>query len=1388
MDARVSDVSIDRSQRSTQASPELPQPSRLLSTSKRAASGSTVSNQETVETEISGSAGLRSDSSKQPLPNSQSPEDQLIIKFRPDASSTQIDRLKTALEATTVDTASSQQIQLWELSAISVEDAVSTYGNASIIEYMGPNLPIYAGDSVPSDKQFGEQWGLNNTGQTGGTPDADIDAPAAWNIRTGTQKILIGVIDSGVDYNHPDLKDNLWINPGEIADNGKDDDGNGYVDDVYGYDFANNDGDPFDDDSEGHGTHVTGTIAARGNNAAGVTGVNWNARIASIKFLDENGVGTTFNAIKAIEYASAIGVDLSNHSWEEGGFAPALRDAIATAGKQGQLTIASAGNTASDTDRDPAYPSSYNLDSVISVAATNDRDELAGFSNFGAQSVDLAAPGVDILSTLPGNSYGLLSGTSMAAPHVTGVVSLLLAEFPDLSPAEIKQILLNSVDPIPELADKTVSGGRLNAYKALLGLDAAEIRGSKWDDRDGDGVRDANEAGLANDIIYIDANNNGSLDDGELSTITDKNGNYTLFVAPGTYSVAGVVRPGWEETTPTQGRYSIAVDKRETVRGIDFGNALVDPGQISGVKWRDRNRDGIRQANERTLKGWQIYLDLNRNGQLNKDEPSRLTSANGRYRFKNLVPGEYVVAEVRRLGWKQTSPVTGTSGTLDIEESDDAIDDATDSNLSSATPGRVTISSTIGNNPDVSDEADVDMVEIQLNAGDRVTIDVDTSTGASLDSALRLFDSSGQELAINDDGTAPGEQASRDSYIDFTARTTDSYFVAVSSYSNIFYDPFMGGDENEGFSSGDYELEIVLGSEVLPGTYQIDLAPGERANRLDFGNDQLPTGEISGVHWNDRNGNGKRDAGEPGLKGRTVFIDRNQNGRLEPSEQSAVTDAKGRYVLKDAPAGELTVATVVPDGWKQTQPTAVEYTATTSNQSGGPTFDWIEISELGTAVDLLDDDDIEVSLPFEFSFFGQSKDTIRISSNGYLTFSNAATVFENREVGTALGPNDFIAPFWDDLDPEADGSVFYYYDRTERQFIVQYQDVPRQNEEGALTFQVILNADGSIRYQYKKMAGSADSATIGVENVDGTDGLQIAFNEPYASDGLAVDIVGKQQPQPYSVEVSPKEIVTGLDFGSQKRTPDVSPSAELEIGLYDADRDRLIAVIEDGAEISVTDLARRNLTIAARIPATSTLFKQVESAFIDLNDGRVTRTENAATYSLFGDFRDNLFSGKGIQTGRNSISFELYSKDGLRGEQLATVTRQFTLVEDSPVDIGLYDADRDRLIRTLQDGVEILASELEGRNVTIAALVPEDSPLLDAAESMQLNFNEGEVVRAENTEPYALFGDREGDFFAGSGLPTGSNTLAVDVYSGNDLQGQLLETVNRSFTIVNDLK
>lgn len=343
------------------------------------------------------------------------------------------------------------------------------------VQYVEANSVIRA-INLPNDPKLAELYGLNNTGQTNGTADADIDAPEAWATTTGSKSVVVAVIDTGVNYEHHDLKDNYWTNPGESGvdvngndkrSNGVDDDGNGYVDDWRGWDFVNSDNDPMDDNSHMHGTHCAGTIGAKGNDGFGVVGVNWQVSIVGIKFLSASGSGTTADAIKAIEYANTLGVAIQSNSWGGGGYSEAMAAAIAEAESLGILFVAAAGNSAADNDTMPHYPSSYDSDNVLAVAATDHADALASFSCYGLESVDMAAPGVDIVSTSSGQDFRTLSGTSMATPHVSGAAALIKARFPALSAAELKQRLMYGADPIASLDGKMRTGGRLNAARSL---------------------------------------------------------------------------------------------------------------------------------------------------------------------------------------------------------------------------------------------------------------------------------------------------------------------------------------------------------------------------------------------------------------------------------------------------------------------------------------------------------------------------------------------------------------------------------------------------------------------------------------------------------------------------------------------------------------------------------------------------------------------------------------------------------------------------------------------------------------------------------------------------------------------------------------------------------
>ena len=333
-----------------------------------------------------------------------------------------------------------------------------------------PNDPFFNNNST---------WGLRNDGDFAGgsTLDADTDADEAWPTSIGSGAV-VGVIDTGVDWNHPDLADNVWVNPGEIAGNGVDDDGNGYVDDTRGWDFFFDDNDARPDGNS-HGTHVAGTIAAVGDNKIGVLGVAPGAKVIPIKVGDGGRSLSSAAILEGMYYladlaSSGVNIVATNNSYGGGGYWGAFRDAIQVHNDLGILFVAAAGNDGANTDSVNHYPSNYDVPNVISVAAMTDDDGLAGFSNYGATTVDLAAPGRDIRSTIAGGKYAYFSGTSMATPHVAGAVATVAAANPGASAAEVKDALLDGVVNKPAYAGKTLSGGRLNVANSvdLIGDDS----------------------------------------------------------------------------------------------------------------------------------------------------------------------------------------------------------------------------------------------------------------------------------------------------------------------------------------------------------------------------------------------------------------------------------------------------------------------------------------------------------------------------------------------------------------------------------------------------------------------------------------------------------------------------------------------------------------------------------------------------------------------------------------------------------------------------------------------------------------------------------------------------------------------------------------------------
>ncbi|MER3428512.1 MAG: hypothetical protein C4334_10500 [Pyrinomonas sp.] len=417
---------------------------------------------------------------------------EVLVRFRPDVAPQEIARISSLLHDNIEDRIESVPglVVIADEDGLDAEQVADQYRSLSNVEYAEPNYVInlepdpqsatatkftidyslrQADDpDEPDDALFPEQWSLKNSGQRGGKIGADISALRAWSKTTGSQEVVVAVLDSGVDYLHPDLLKNIWVRPQNIA--AYNDPELGQIDDKFGYNAIKNDGDPMDDN--GHGTHVAGIIGAEGNNQIGIAGINWNVRIMPLKFLSSGGFGTTKDAIECINYAidrkrAGVPVRIINASWGSTRRSRALEDAIRRAGEEGILFVAAAGNTGSNTDIVPHYPASYRLPNVISVAALDRQDRLASFSNYGPKSVHIAAPGAEMLSTWPGGAYEEHSGTSMATPVVAGVAALVLSLEPDLSVNELRTRLLDAVDPLNTLSGKIVTGGKINAARAV---------------------------------------------------------------------------------------------------------------------------------------------------------------------------------------------------------------------------------------------------------------------------------------------------------------------------------------------------------------------------------------------------------------------------------------------------------------------------------------------------------------------------------------------------------------------------------------------------------------------------------------------------------------------------------------------------------------------------------------------------------------------------------------------------------------------------------------------------------------------------------------------------------------------------------------------------------
>ena len=541
---------------------------------------------------------------------------------------------------------------------------------------------------TPNDQYYGNEYGLPS-----------INAPAAWDVTTGSASAVVGVIDTGIDVNHPDLLPNLWTNPGEIEGDGIDNDHNGYVDDVHGWNFYNNT--PDVDDLNGHGTHVSGTIAAAGNNGLGVTGVNWNAKIMALKIggtSPSSGSLSVSAAVSAINYATmmngrGVNIHVTNSSWGGPGYSTSLKTAIDANAQAGMLFVTAAGNDGRNSDGGThSYPSDYTSSNIISVANITSGNGLAVSSNYGRTSVDLGAPGTSILSTYRGGGYAYLTGTSMASPHVAGAAALLFGAYPDASASDVKAALLDTVTPLSSLAGRTVTGGKVNLRAALDALKpatppapptavGASADGSVFNDANRNGRRDEGEAGLAGVTAWIDYDNDKQIDANEPTTTSDIQGNFKLQNITGGSATRLRVRlpDGATQITPTKG-YGYSLDLRngasnsgktfglytpESTGGTSGGNnggggggggGGTATGSIRGFLFSDSDRDGKYDASEPLLAGRKLWLDLNDDGRIDSNEKVLYSDTNGAFTFDNLAPGTYHVRRDFPPGYVENTP------------------------------------------------------------------------------------------------------------------------------------------------------------------------------------------------------------------------------------------------------------------------------------------------------------------------------------------------------------------------------------------------------------------------------------------------------------------------------------------------------------------------------------------------------------------------------------------------------------------------------------------------------------------------------------------------------------------------------------------------------------
>jgi subtilisin family serine protease len=979
---------------------------------------------------------------------------ELLVKFRATSNRAARSEIESGVHASTIHTFDSGLERIRLSDGASVEDAARALSGNPLVEYAEPNYEVHA-LGLPNDPRFVESWALHNTGQSGGTPGADIRAVDAWDVSTGDSTLLIGVIDSGVDYYHPDLIDNMWFNKAEAAGfPGVDDDGNGYVDDVHGWDFYNSDPDPMDE--FGHGTAVAGVIAARGNNGVGTAGVAWRARIVPLGFISGTGLSWVGNVIQAIEYSVRVGCRITNNSWSIGATnSQALLDAITAAGASGQLFVAAAGNSATNIDQIQDYPSSYDSPYILSVAATDARDELAGFSNFGPFTVSVAAPGEGILTTLAsshGGGYASASGTSFAAPFATGVAALVMSRHPELSPIQVKDLIVQTAARRPGL-DGRVEGGRLDAFAAL----------EDHDDQPPGRVTDL--IGQAADTASVILTWTAPGDDGSSGRASLYDVRYSSApIAPENFVAATPVpsRPpllaGLRERLRVSGLHS-STDYYFAMRAIDELGNLGPIGDAARVPTLGRPIAVVTPT----------FLDLTTQDDSAGTVHVTIRNAGTDHLEWTLgVPrdprsGQTDPEAIAGAAWIKISPSTGTLG-----------------------PGNSTDVAVHLDPTGLTAETHLVVLALTSNDPEHGSIQVRTRITLTRSSFIQA------PAALAFDTTAVGGVRTiampvtnlGDFYFSLqigSLTSTNRSFV-VDAITNAI--PISSG------STAYIPVRFSPTAPCAPCTGELLIHSNDPSNRtlrvslsgvaapppvLGVGVDSVRVALANGII--------------PEAASKTAFVDLHNTGGMPLHYRCYPRRASQAAIVAADPSG----GGAEPEGLgpgRRGGPDRFGYTFVDSAEPDGPQYDWVDVFTKSARYYFARDSVAQnVPIGFSFPFYGRTFKTVNISAYGWLSFTDvlprgAGYVMRLPNPATA---HNMLAAHWGIIFPPA---VNYYNDGT--RFIVTYPRAQPLNFP-PIRFQVILYPDGRIVYQYANTY-TLVHATVGIQNGAGDDGLTAFYN------------------------------------------------------------------------------------------------------------------------------------------------------------------------------------------------------------------------------------------------------------------------------------------------------